>query len=50
MRVILQRTTRSSVLIDGNEKRSCQGGLLILLGIEHADTEEDIDWLCPKML
>ena len=49
MRVILQRTTRSSVLINGNEKRSCQGGLLILLGIEHADTEEDIEWLCPKI-
>ena len=31
-------------------KSSIQGGMLVLLGIEDADTQEDIDWLCRKII
>ena len=46
---MIQRCSSSSVLINGSEKRSCGPGMMILLGIEHSDTEEDIHWLCPKI-
>jgi len=36
-------------MIDGNTAGAINTGLLILLGIEEADTEEDIDWLCGKI-
>lgn len=49
MRIVIQRCSSSSVLINGSEKRSCGAGMMILLGIELSDTEEDIDWLCPKI-
>ncbi len=49
MRVVIQRSLRSSVLINGSELRTCGAGMMILLGIEHNDNEEDIDWLCPKI-
>lgn len=49
MRVILQRVSQASVVIDGLEKSRIGWGLLILLGIEHDDTEVDIDWLCKKI-
>lgn len=50
MKVVLQRVAKASVLIDNSELRSINQGLLILLGIEHEDTEEDIDWLINKIL
>jgi len=49
MRVVVQRVNEASVLIDNTEKRSIGKGLLVLLGIEDADTEEDIEWLCGKI-
>lgn len=49
MRVVVQRVKEASVLINNEEKRSIGRGLLILLGIEDADTDEDIDWLCGKI-
>jgi D-tyrosyl-tRNA(Tyr) deacylase len=49
MRIVIQRCSSSSVLINGSEKRSCGAGMMILLGIELSDTEEDIHWLCPKI-
>ena len=49
MRVVVQRVNEASVLIDNTEKRSIGNGLLVLLGIEDADTDEDIDWLCAKI-
>ena len=49
MRVVIQRVNEASVLINSSEKRSISKGLLVLLGIEDADTEEDIDWLCGKI-
>lgn len=49
MRVVLQRVTRASVSIEGNEHASIGQGILILLGIEDADTTEDIEWLTAKI-
>ena len=48
MRIVIQRVSESSVTIDGKIKSSIGSGLLILLGIEDSDTEEDIKWLCQK--
>lgn len=50
MRVVIQRVKEASVSIAGHTKSSIQQGLLILLGIEEADTQEDIDWLCRKTI
>lgn len=48
MRIVLQRVKEASVTIDQKEAAAINQGLLLLLGIEDADTEEDIDWLCRK--
>ncbi|MDO4779547.1 MAG: D-aminoacyl-tRNA deacylase [Bacteroides sp.] len=48
MRMVIQRVQQSSVTIDGNKYSEIGRGLLILVGIESADTQEDIDWLCNK--
>ena len=49
MRVVIQRVRHASVTIDGNLKSAIEQGYLILLGIESADNEEDIDWLVRKI-
>ncbi|MEM6699785.1 MAG: D-aminoacyl-tRNA deacylase [Bacteroidota bacterium] len=49
MRVLIQRVSEASVTIDGIVKSSIEQGLLVLLGIENADSQEDIDWLCRKV-
>ncbi len=49
MRVVIQRVSEASVTIDQAVKSQIGTGLLILLGIEDADTQEDIDWLCRKI-
>lgn len=49
MRIVVQRVSRASVTIEGVCKSSIGKGLLILLGIEEADNEEDIHWLCKKV-
>ena len=48
MRIVIQRVSESSVTIDGKIKSSIGSGLLILLGIEDSDTEDDIKCLCQK--
>ena len=48
MRIVIQRCTRASVSIAGQLKSQIGQGMMILLGIENADTDEDIDWLCRK--
>ena len=48
MRIVIQRVAHASVTIDGQRKASIGRGMLVLLGIEEADGEEDIDWLCKK--
>ncbi|MBO4613453.1 MAG: D-tyrosyl-tRNA(Tyr) deacylase [Bacteroidaceae bacterium] len=50
MRVVIQRVGEASVSIGGRVKSQIQGGMLILLGIEDADTQEDIEWLCRKII
>jgi D-tyrosyl-tRNA(Tyr) deacylase len=49
MRVVLQRVSEASVTIEGEVRSDIEKGLLILLGIEEADSEEDINWLCGKI-
>jgi D-tyrosyl-tRNA(Tyr) deacylase len=50
MRVVIQRVTHASVKVDGAITGQIGGGLLVLLGIEDADTEEDIAWLSNKIV
>jgi D-tyrosyl-tRNA(Tyr) deacylase len=50
MRIVLQRVTRASVSIDGYLKSTISSGVLVLLGIEDSDTEEDISFLCKKII
>lgn len=50
MRVIIQRVTKASVMIDGKTYSAIENGLLVLLGIEDADNEEDILWLSNKII
>lgn len=49
MRAVIQRVSQSSVSIENKVVSTIGVGLLILLGIEEADTKEDIDWLCGKI-
>jgi D-tyrosyl-tRNA(Tyr) deacylase len=49
MRVVIQRTLRASVTIDGKIKSAIGKGMLILVGIEESDNNEDIDWLTSKI-
>ncbi len=49
MRVLLQRVTRADVVIQGRTKGVIGRGILVLVGIEAADTEEDIAWLTGKI-
>ena len=49
MRVVIQRVSSASVTIDGTIKSQIGWGLLVLLGIESDDTEEDSRWLCNKI-
>ena len=50
MRVVIQRCTEASVSIGGKVKGAIGPGMMILLGIEDADGDEDIDWLCRKIV
>lgn len=50
MRALIQRVTQSDVNIEGQEVSSIGKGLLILVGIEEADTSEDIEWISSKIV
>lgn len=50
MRLLIQRVRRASVSIDNALHSSIGKGLLVLVGIEEADSQEDIDWLTGKLL
>jgi len=50
MRAVIQRVTKASVTIEGNIHSSIGNGLLVLLGIEDADTDDDIQWLSAKIV
>ncbi len=49
MRVVIQRVENASVSIDNNEYAAIGNGLLVLLGIEEDDDQNDIEWLCGKI-
>lgn len=49
MRIVVQRVTEASVLADGRMSGKIDQGLLVLMGIEDADTDEDISWLSNKI-
>ena len=49
MRLVIQRVTHASVTIEGKVKSAIGPGLLILVGVESADTTEDVDWLVRKV-
>ena len=50
MRAVIQRVSQASVTIEGIRKAVIEGGLLVLLGIEDADSPEDIEWLSAKIV
>jgi len=50
MRAVIQRVSSASVVVSGKTASSIERGLLILLGIEEADTAQDIEWLSGKIV
>ena len=48
MRLVIQRVSRASVMVDGELKSSIGHGLMVLVGVEHGDTLEDVKWLVGK--
>jgi D-tyrosyl-tRNA(Tyr) deacylase len=50
MRVVIQRVLEASVVVDEKVVGAIKNGLLVLLGIEDADTEDDIKWLSNKII
>ncbi len=50
MRVVIQRVRHASVTIEGKVKSAIGQGLLILVGFEAADTQEDVQWMTRKVL
>lgn len=50
MRVVIQRVSEASVKIEGSIKSQIGTGLMILLGIENEDNDEDIEWLVRKII
>ncbi len=50
MIAVIQRVSSAAVQIEDTVKAQIQNGLLVLVGIEDADTQEDIDWLASKMV
>ena len=50
MKAVIQRVTRASVTIDSRVAGQIEEGLLVLLGIEDADNDEDIQWLSNKLV
>ena len=50
MKAVIQRVSSASVTIDGCVYSSIQQGLMVLLGVEPSDSDEDLGWLVPKVL
>ncbi len=50
MIAVIQRTKEASVEIENTIKAQIQSGLVVLVGIEDADSEEDIEWLATKIV
>jgi D-tyrosyl-tRNA(Tyr) deacylase len=50
MRVVIQKVSKASVTVDGEIVSQIGAGLLVLIGVEDADDDEDIEWLCKKIV
>jgi D-tyrosyl-tRNA(Tyr) deacylase len=50
MKLVIQRVSKASVIIEGEKVASIKTGLLILLGIVNEDTQDDINWLSNKVV
>lgn len=50
MRIVIQRVREASVSIAGKLKASVGAGMMILVGVEHDDTQDDVDWLVKKVV
>ncbi|MEC8273421.1 MAG: D-aminoacyl-tRNA deacylase [Bacteroidota bacterium] len=50
MRVVIQCVSEASVRIDGHIYSQIQKGLLIFIGVEHSDTEKDVEWISKKIV
>lgn len=50
MKVVIQRVSKAAVTIDNKEKSAIKVGLLVFIGIEDADADEDIKWLSNKIV
>ncbi|MFL5765626.1 MAG: D-aminoacyl-tRNA deacylase [Bacteroidia bacterium] len=50
MKTVIQRVTNASVAIDGSVSGSIGRGLMVLLGIEESDSQEDLEWLSGKIV
>ena len=50
MRFVIQRVSEASVKIDNSIYSEIQKGFLVLVGIEEADAEDDVEWLCQKLI
>lgn len=48
MRLVIQRVAEASVAVDGETVGAEGRGLMVLVGVEHGDTEADVDWLAAK--
>lgn len=49
MKAVIQRVKQASVSVGGEEKSSIEKGLLVFIGIEESDNDDDIEWLCGKI-
>lgn len=49
MRIVVQRVSKASVMIEGKTVADIGYGMLLLLGIEEDDEAEDVEWLCGKL-
>ena len=50
MRVVIQRVKEASVKVENKFTGTIKKGVLLFLGIENADTDEDVEWLCSKII
>lgn len=50
MKVVIQRVTRASVEVENKIVGEIKSGLMLLIGVEENDTQEDVDWLVKKIL
>ena len=49
MKTVIQRVTQASVTIEGQKVADIQNGLLVLVGFEDSDNQEDVNWLTAKI-